>query len=617
VRTGLDDPGLTVALALLAGLTAQVLARAAQVPAIVALLAAGVVLGPDGLNLVRPEAIGAALPTIVSFGVAVILFEGTLCLNVRRLRHEATVVRRLVLVGAAVTGVGAALAARLVMGWPWRLCLVFGALMTVTGPTVIQPLLRRVPVRPGLQTILEAEGILLDAVGAVLAVVALDVPLPEPVRGFGQGLRELAVPLAAGVALGGATGFVIVRLRRWRRVPMDLDNVATLVIVLGLFQISRALIPESGVPAVVTAAFVVANRDVPDLGGLMLFKEQLTVLLLSLLFVLLAADVRVATVADLGWRCLLLVALLMFAIRPLSVALSTLRSRLETRERLFLAWIAPRGIVAVAVSSLAAERLAAAGQSQAAQLRALVFLVVAVTVVVDGLTARPVSKLLGVARAGPCGYLILGANAVGRALGRALSRGGEEVVIIDVDPDALRAAQRDGLSVIYGNAFRSRTLHRARIEGRRACLAATAHSEANVLFARAVRDEHREMPVLVALAPDATGTDAALLADLRGALLFATPHRVERWTRWLEAGATACEPWRRTGAESAAGACFAAASEMRLLPLALDRPPLALPVDDAVVLRPGDVVTFALHAEEADEARAWLAANGWETAGVA
>jgi NhaP-type Na+/H+ or K+/H+ antiporter len=408
----LADPGLTIALALVSGVAAQLAARALGVPSIVLLLAAGVLLGPDGANLVRPGELGAALPIIVSFGVAVILFEGALSLDVRRLRREVSAVRRLVLIGGLVTAVGAAAVAHRVMDWPWRLAVVFGALVCVTGPTVVQPLLRRVQVHHRLQTILEAEGIFLDAIGAILTVVALKVPpalTAEEVRDVVTGLVR---PLGAGIVLGALGAAVIIYIRRSRHVPEDLENVTSLVCVLMLFQGADMLVPESGIATVVVAGLLVGNFAGREMGALVAFKGQLTVLLLSLLFVLLAADVRVGTVVALGFPGLLTVVLLMFLVRPLSVLVSTLRTRLERRDRLFMSWLAPRGIVAVAVSSIAAQELARHGEPLAASLRALVFLVIAVTVVVQGLGARPIAHALGVERHGPAGDERRGERAV-------------------------------------------------------------------------------------------------------------------------------------------------------------------------------------------------------------
>lgn len=395
------DPALTVALALAAGIVAQAAARHLRVPGIVLLLAAGVLLGPDVLGLVRPSSLGDNLHMVVGMAVAVVLFEGALNLQLERLREEAAVIRRLITWGVLVTAACAAMLAHWVMGWSWQLAVLFGTLVTVTGPTVITPLLRRIRVTRSVHTIAEAEGVLIDPIGAIVAVVALEVVLETTLGGAALDLLGVPYRLGIGGVVGIAGGFFIaVLLRREDWVPEGLENVFTLALVLALYEVSDAIAHETGLLAVVVAGFVVGNMETRVQKELMEFKEQLTVLLIGLLFVLLSADVRVASVAELGWPGVLTVLGLMLVVRPLDVGVCTLGSELDVREKTFLSWLAPRGIVAAAVSSLFARRLAEAGVEGGEALVALVFLVIAATVLVQGGTVGLVAERLGLRRPG-------------------------------------------------------------------------------------------------------------------------------------------------------------------------------------------------------------------------
>ncbi|MDX1384959.1 MAG: cation:proton antiporter, partial [Thermoanaerobaculia bacterium] len=321
----MDNPALTFSIALAAGIAAQSVALHLRIPGIVLLLAVGVLLGPDVANLVRPDALGHGLDEIVGLAVAVVLFEGGLNLRWRRLQAEASTIRRLITLGGGITAGGGAIAAVLFMGWDWRPAVLFGAIITVTGPTVITPLLRRVRVKRNLRTILEAEAVLIDPIGAVLAVVILEFVLATTTTSAAASLLGLPIRLGLGAALGAVGGLLLgLVLRSERIVPEGYENIFTLAMVLALFEASNAIVHESGIMAAAAAGLVVGNMRTRVQQELLEFKEQLTVLLVGLLFVLLAADVRVAEVVALGWPGALTVLTLMFIVRPADVAVSAL-----------------------------------------------------------------------------------------------------------------------------------------------------------------------------------------------------------------------------------------------------------------------------------------------------
>ena len=382
---------LMLTLALAAGVLAQSVARHIHVPGIVLLLIVGASLGPDGLAWVRPRSLGEGLFGIVDLAVAVILFEGGLNLDITRLRRAQTPIRRLVMFGALITMIGGTLSVRWLLDWSWMTAFLFGSLIVVTGPTVIGPLVGELRLRPRVATVLEAEGVLIDPIGAILAVLMLEFALSPETGALVSGAVALLLRLGFGVAVGLLAGLVLGSLLRVRRlVPEGYGNIFTLAAILVLFQGCDQVVSESGILAVTIAGVVIGNMRTHVDRDLREFKDQLSVLLIGLLFVLLAADIRFADLQSLGWRGLAVVGALVLVVRPLNVGLATIGSDLSARERLLLAWLAPRGIVAAAVASLVAAALEGHGLTGGAELRALVFLTIAGTVVLAGLTARPV-----------------------------------------------------------------------------------------------------------------------------------------------------------------------------------------------------------------------------------
>jgi NhaP-type Na+/H+ or K+/H+ antiporter/Trk K+ transport system NAD-binding subunit len=589
-----DDPAFTFGLALAAGITAQVAARHLRVPGIVLLLVAGVLLGPDVANLVRPDTLGDGLGVIVGAAVALILFEGGMHLEIARLRGEALVIRRLITVGALVTGVGGTLAARYVMAWPWAVAIPFGTLVIVTGPTVITPLLRRIRVDRTVHTILEAEAVLIDPIGAIIAVVALEVVLAQELGSAARGLLGIPTRLVFGLVAGAAGGFLLAKALASRRlIPQGLDSVYALSFLLALYAACEAVLPESGIMAAPIAGLVVGNMPAHPSQELKEFKEQLTTMLVGLLFVLLAADVRLSEVTALGTRGVVTVGLLMVVVRPLTVAASTAGSRLEPRARAFLAWLGPRGIVAAAVASVFAEELTEQGVAEGLELRALVFLVIATTVLVQGLGGGLVATLLGVRRRSNVGFVIAGANALARALGSALRRAGEEVVLVDTDPGESAKATAAGLDSVVGNALDEDVLEQVDLEGRRGIVALIPNEGIGLMIAERARREFRVARADVAIRPGRLDIAEAGLRRIGAGLLFGAETDLEAWIRALSVGGAVVRSYRYVGATERA--VTAAGGPDRADPSSLhvvvERRGRALPVNERTRLRKDDVVT--------------------------
>lgn len=616
MSTPVADPKLTFALALLAGMFAQAIARHLRLPGIVLLLLAGISLGPDGLGWIQPRQLGDGLFAIVDFAVAIILFEGGLNLEISRLRREGTAIRRLITVGALVTLAGGALAVHVWIGWGLMESLLFGALVVVTGPTVVGPLVSELRLKQRVSTVLEAEGVLIDPIGAILAVLILRLALAGDPGSLvlvqsGAGLARIALGLLFGVVAGfGLAGL----LRASRLLPEGLENVSVLSAVLLLYAGAETLLSHSGILAVTVAGVVVGNARTPVERDLREFKDQLTVMLIGLLFVILAADVRFEQVTALGWSGLGVVATLIFVVRPIVVWLCTLGSDLDRGERLFIAWVAPRGIVAAAIASLVAVDLERAGLTGGIELRALVFLTIAVTVTLAGLTAGPLGTLLGVRLRKRDTVAILSAQALGMALAEELRRGGVPVVLLDSNPEGVRRAEEAGFPVVYGNALQESVMSRARFGFVRTVVSLTANRTLNNVFVTRARDRFGVPNGLVATSESNVGSASEQVERGAAKIVFEGPHDVERWDVRGRRGDVAVEKFTYSPVEGDGpeeSTTISGGLDERFVMLAVEREGATFVVDGKLEFREGDRLAIALHLPERDDALRALAAKGW------
>ncbi|MEO1332077.1 MAG: cation:proton antiporter [Myxococcota bacterium] len=609
-----DDPSLAVAFALSLGLLVQIIARHVGLPGIVLLLTTGVILGPDLVGIVRPDALGSALQTLVGFAVAVILFEGGLNLSLSRLREAAQPIRQLIVIGAPVSAVLATGVGYFILGWAIGPSILFGLLAMVTGPTVINPLMKRLKVKTEVAEILEAEGVLIDAIGAIAAAAALEVVVGQtnPVTG---GLLDLVGGLAFGTLLGIGVGAALAwTLRRRRLIPEGLENVFTLTVVLVAFQIANALFHESGLATVTTAGLLLGNIPNSVHRELREFKEQLTVMLLGMLFVLLAADVRLADVFALGPKALLGVLAMLFIVRPLSVFAGTFGTPLKKRQRAFMAWIGPRGIVAAAVASYFSSALEKAGDPQGSELRAFVFVVIAVSVLAAGLTGGWVASWLG-QRAEPRGWLILGAHEVSRQLATILKRNQEPVLLLDSNLDAVRHARSTGLKVLHGNALDEEILREAGVSYRRGIVAMTANEEVNLLFSQEARGEASPaLEMFTVVSSEDVGITSSMVKETRAQLYSASALDIELWDVRLRRGSTRLERWslQDPGAEITAsgGSPDTPPDNTLLFYMARERSGIIEPLGEETSLRVDDVLWVMINRERQREAYSWLESRG-------
>lgn len=467
---------------LVLGVGAMWLSWRLRLPAILVLLVTGFLAGPIA-GLIKPdELIGQLLIPLVSLAVAIILFEGGLNLKIAGLRQTAAVVRNLVTVGALITWAIGTIAIHFIIGLELPVSILLGAIFIVTGPTVIMPLLRYLRPTAQLNNIIKWEGVVIDPIGAVLAVLVFQVILTG---GFQEALATIALVLVRTLlvasVLGMAGAAVIVTAFRKYWVPEYLHNAATLMLVIAVFAASNWMQADSGLMTVTFMGFLLANQKIVSVRHILEFKENLRVLIISSLFIILAARLELAELSHIGAGSLLLLAVLIFVARPAAVLASSVGSRLTWREKAFLAALAPRGIVAAAVSSLFAIRLSELGFIQAGAIVPTAFVVITGTVAVYGIAAPFVARSLGVAVPDPQGVLLVGGALWVRQVAEALHKEGIKVLLVDDTWSNVSQARMAGVPVLYANMLSEYALDELETGGLGYLIAGTSDDEYNSL----------------------------------------------------------------------------------------------------------------------------------------
>lgn len=452
------------------GILAQWVAWRFKIPAILPLILIGLLVGPiaseflstDGSKWIEPmwngdEGLfpGESLFYFVSLAISIILFEGGLTLRFSEIRNVGPIITKLITIGSLVTFFGAAIAAHYIFYLSWEISFLFSSLIIVTGPTVITPILRNIPLKKDVSAVLKWEGILIDPIGALVAVLVFEF---ISVEGGGEFTKTALIEFGKIVLFGSTFGFTFAHTlnflinKKW--VPHYLLNVFALAAVLGVFVLSDVFAHESGLLAVVVMGMVLGNSNSPYLKELLYFKESLSVLLISILFILLAANINMDDLLLIyNWNSLILFALVVFLIRPLGVFISTFGSTLKLNERLFIGWVGPRGIVAAGIASLFGLKLAKNGVSDAQYITPLVFMVVLGTVLFNATTARMFAKAVGVFLKRSEGILIIGASQFSRLIGDYLEDNGRHVVLIDSNQTNIKLARESGLEALNTDIY--------------------------------------------------------------------------------------------------------------------------------------------------------------------
>ncbi|WP_405231601.1 cation:proton antiporter [Lentisalinibacter salinarum] len=471
------------------GVAAQWVAWRLRLPAIVLLAGSGLIVGP-GLGWINPSAeLGDLLRPVISLCVAIILFEGGLSLRLAELKEAARGVQRLVYLGAPFGWAAATLCAHYIGGLDWAVSLVFGAIMVVTGPTVIMPLLRQSALNRRTASYLKWEGIVNDPIGALLAVLVFQFFV---FSGEGSGLAEVmqgvGLAITSGLVFGGLGGWLTGRAFRAGMVPEYLKSPVMLGLVLVVYEASNLMQHEAGLLAVTIMGIVVANMNLPGIGDMKRFKEYITIMLVSVVFVLLTADLNVESLTSIGWRGAALIAAIMVVARPAAIMLATIGAKMEFRERLLLSWIAPRGIVAAATAGVMGPRLVDAGYD-ADVLLPLVFAVIFATVFAHGLSLNWLAGRLGLSSRHRDSVVIVGASPWTIELARTLQGLKVNVLVADSSWHNLRAARLAGVPVFYGDILSEFAEESVELAHVRTVLAATSNDAYNALVCTQIAPE--------------------------------------------------------------------------------------------------------------------------------
>ena len=486
----MESQALVIAIVGVLGIGAQWMAWRTGWPAIVLMLFAGFMAGPVsslvfGAPLIDPEAaFGDLLEPMVAIGVALILFEGGLSLDFRELRQAGNGVLRLATIGVLLGWLFGSLAGHYIAFLEWPVAILFAGILVVTGPTVVIPLLRQSSVQTRPASILKWEAIVNDPTGALCAVIAFEY-FRKVAENPGTSVVEVVPPLILAAILAGLLGYAAARAIAWAfprgAIPEFLKVPVLITTVIGVFVLSNKIEHEAGLVAVTVMGVALANMHVSSMRSIHPFKENIAVLLVSGIFILLSASLKMEDLAYLNWSFGLFLVALLFLVRPATILLSLLGSDVPWNERLFLAWIAPRGIVLVAISGLFALRLSELGYADGNALISLSFAVVVATIVAHGFTIDNVARFLKVKGVTQPGLLLVGANDWTTELAKEMTALGTPVTIVDSSWQKLSAARLEALPYYHGEILNEATEHNLDLSPFQVLVAATDNEAYNTL----------------------------------------------------------------------------------------------------------------------------------------
>ncbi|MGB5942517.1 MAG: sodium:proton antiporter [Leeuwenhoekiella sp.] len=500
------------------GILAQWTAYKFKIPAILPLILIGLLVGPISTTLTYDNSKwiepiwngdsgifpGERLFQFVSLAIGIILFEGGLTLRLKEVKNVGSVITKLILIGSLVTFFGAGAAAYYIFDLSLRISFLFAALIIVTGPTVITPILRNIPLKKDISAILKWEGILIDPIGALVAVLVFEFITVGAGSEFTlTALEEFGKIVLFGFTFGFTFAHALAFGIRRNFIPHYLLNVFTLAAVLGVFVLSDLFAHESGLLSVVVMGMVMGNMKLPNLKELLYFKESLSVLLISVLFILLSANIEMQELYLIyTWKSALLFAIVVFVLRPIGVFLSSYKSGLKTNEKLFVSWVGPRGIVAAGIASLFGLKLAADGVTDAEYITPLVFMIVLGTVLLNATTARLFAKLVGVFLTNSEGIVIIGASKASRIIGEYLQKNGRHVVLVDSNSNNVQKAKERGLEAIEESIYADNLINNIELNDVGYLMALTGNGDINDYAINRFRDIFGENGSFRLVTPD-------------------------------------------------------------------------------------------------------------------
>ncbi len=490
------------------GIVAQWFAWRLKLPAILPLILIGLLVGPiatlyteDGSKLIEPVwngekglFPGEGLYYFLSLAISIILFEGGLTLKRSEIRNVGPVITKLITVGTLVTFFGGGLATHFIFGLSWKISFLFAALIIVTGPTVITPILRNIPLKKDISAILKWEGILIDPIGALVAVLVFEfISVGEGQEYTKTALIDFGKILLFGSTFGFTFAHALAFVIRKKYIPHYLLNVVSLSVVLLVFVESDIMAHESGLLAVVVMGMVMGNMNLPNIKELLYFKESLSVLLISILFILLAANINISDMELIyNWNSAIIFLVIVFVIRPIGVFLSTKGSSLKFNEKLFISWVGPRGIVAAGIASLFGSKLLQKGEPGAEYITPLVFMIVLGTVLLNATTARKFAKIVGVFLKKSEGILIIGASKMSRLIANYLKQNNRHVVLIDNNHAHINLAKKLGIEAMLANVYSDTVTDNIELNDMGYLMALTGSAEINEYVIERFKDQFGE-----------------------------------------------------------------------------------------------------------------------------
>jgi NhaP-type Na+/H+ or K+/H+ antiporter len=503
------------------GILAQWLSWQYKLPSILLLLLVGFIAGPV-TGFIKPNLyFGDMLFPLVSIFVAIILFEGGLSLKFSELKVVGKVVRNIIIFGIPITWVLAIAASYFILDFSLALSFLFGAILVVTGPTVILPLLRSIRPKGEVNSILKWEGIINDPIGALLAILVFEIIITTGLTAATFVLvTSLLKIIVLSTLIGLAGGAVLVAMLRYNLIPEFLINSVTLAVVVASFTLSNVVQKESGLLAVTVMGIFMANQRIVNVTHIIEFKENLRVILISVLFIILAARLEFKSLEMLGWESIIFVLVLILVIRPASIFLSTIKDKINWKEKLFISWMAPRGIVAAAVSAIFALELNKLNIQGANLLVPITFLVIIATIAVYGLSALPLAKMLKIANPNPQGILILGAHKFAREFAKVLKDKGFAALLVDTNYMNISSARMEGLQVYYGSIISEYILKEIDLSRIGKFMAITPNSEINSLSALRFSKIFGSNSVYQVQNKEEATDEESFSSELRGKVLF-------------------------------------------------------------------------------------------------
>jgi NhaP-type Na+/H+ or K+/H+ antiporter len=528
--------GLVIIISL--AILSQLIAWFTRLPSILLLIIAGIVAGPV-LGLFEPDALlGELLEPVVSLSVAVILFEGGLNLKISDIRHTTPVVLRLITGGVFITWIVATLGAIFILDLSTPLAILLGAILVISGPTVIMPLLRYL--RPGqnVSAVLKWEGILIDPIGAILALIVLEIILTG--NSTGAAALQTVVILLKSIVFGGALGalgaWIMMQLLRRHILPDHLHIAATLGILAGVFLISELIQTNAGLIAAIVMGAIMANQCKANISHIMEFKENLTLLLVSFLFIILSAGLDLSAFSGIAWELVIFIVILIIVARPLAVFISARNSKLDIKEKMLLSSIAPRGIVSTSVASVFAFRLLADGYAGGELLASITFAVIFGTILSSSIIAPLLIKSLKISRMNPQGVVFLGGQIWVRDIASLLASRNIKTLVIDANKANVAYARRKGLNAVYADALAGSFLEDTDFSEYGYAVAMTSDDNFNILVALRLGKSFGRSRVFILPTSDSAEQEQKQLQHLPGRLLFESGVTYDRFAELYEKG---------------------------------------------------------------------------------